>query len=36
MAKRYWVALVKIKNQNLFQKYVDLTGTTVKLYGGNF
>ena len=36
MAKGYWVALVNVKNKEEYQKYVDLSGPAINLYGGEF
>ena len=36
MAKGYWVALVNVKNNKEYQKYVELSGPAIKLYGGDF
>ncbi len=35
MAKGYWVACVNVKNQNEFNKYVELAGPE-NLHGGKF
>ena len=36
MGKGYWVACVNVKNQEEFNKYVNLAGPAVKLHGENF
>ena len=36
MTKGYWVAFVNVKNKEEYQKYVDLAGPTINLYGGKF
>ena len=36
MAKGYWVAFVNVKNKEEYQKYVDLSGPAINLYGGEF
>jgi len=36
MAKGYWVACVNVKNQDEFNKYVELAGPAVNLHGGKF
>ena len=36
MGKGYWVACVNVKNQEEFNKYVNLAGPAVKLHGGKF
>ena len=36
MGKGYWVACVNVKNQEEFNKYVNLAGPSVKLHGGTF
>ena len=36
MSKGYWVAFVNVKNQNKFNKYVDLAGPAINLHGGRF
>ena len=36
MAKGYWVACVNVKNKEKFQKYVELAGPAINLYGGRF
>ena len=36
MAKGYWVACVNVKNQDEFNKYVELAGPAINLHGGKF
>ncbi len=36
MAKVYWIACVKVKKQDEFDKYVELAGPAVNLHGGKF
>ena len=36
MAKGYWVACVNVKNQDEFNKYVELAGPVINLHGGKF
>tara|TARA_Y100001970_G_scaffold289103_1_gene418413 strand:+ start:1432 stop:1725 length:294 start_codon:yes stop_codon:yes gene_type:complete len=36
MTKGYWIAFVNVKNRKEYQKYVDLAGPAVNLYGGKF
>jgi len=36
MAKGYWVAFVNVKNQDEFNKYVELAGPAINLHGGKF
>ena len=36
MAKGYWVALVNVKNNEQYKKYVDLSGPAINLHGGKF
>ena len=36
MASGYWIACVNVKNQDKFNKYVDLAGPAVHLHGGKF
>jgi uncharacterized protein (DUF1330 family) len=36
MGRGYWVACVNVKNQEEFNKYVNLAGPAVKLHGGTF
>ena len=36
MTKGYWVAFVNVKNIEEYQKYVDLAGPAINLYGGKF
>ena len=36
MAKGFWIACVNVKNQDEFNKYVELAGPAVNLHGGKF
>ena len=36
MARGYWIACVNVKNQDEFNKYVELAGPTVNLHGSKF
>ena len=36
MAKGYRVAFVNVKNKEEYQKYADLAGPAINLYGGKF
>tara|TARA_B100001250_G_C19389743_1_gene610002 strand:- start:180 stop:473 length:294 start_codon:yes stop_codon:yes gene_type:complete len=36
MKKAYWVAFVNVKNKIEYQKYVELAGPAINLYGGKF
>ena len=36
MTKGYWVAFVNVKNIKEYQKYVNLAGPAINLYGGKF
>ena len=36
MAKGYWVAFVNVRDKEEYQKYVDLAGPAINLYGGKF
>tara|TARA_B100000029_G_scaffold510596_1_gene602463 strand:+ start:1947 stop:2240 length:294 start_codon:yes stop_codon:yes gene_type:complete len=36
MFKGYWVAFVNVKNEEEYNKYVNLAGPAINLYGGNF
>ena len=36
MTKGYWIALVNVKNKEEYQKYADLAGPAINVYGGEF